>query len=459
MDAGKRRLDRVPLLLFDRNQPWCQDEWEQKAVAELRRRVRPENEQFSAALPLVCKVVRGWCCEGFAFARAADRVERAAVVFNMGCDWRREIAAAGIDFAHDLSTEKEFRTVCPVNFPGMSRDGHLIIYATIPGDLEQALGIERSRLHLFQSLFRMEQTIEWHRATRTLKGLQTRPTCIAVCDVAAHGNAVMSRANVAAMQAMSTHALGFNFLEALFPASLEQGIFINASFAFRALWAIAKLFLHPTTVQLFTVCGSNYQKELAKHGIPMSSLPMASGGNALNPPCMVVKKHVTAAAPVRLKLIVPEYVVGITYKFRVAKGRGPVTVKVTLLHEGMPTIVYSAQVTAEEQQGEFTLPPVSSERECTVTVDLAASSKAAVCYLLDAVTPASEEPHSGVNPGSVSGQRKAAAPPAVGTVRRGSATCTPPPGTTASSTHATLAHAREHGWFVDSNGRPLGTLL
>lgn len=74
-----------------------------------------------------------------------------------------------------------------------------------------------------------------------------------------------------------------NIDEWFYPDVMQTMWIINAPFIFKAIWAIAKPFIHPVTRSKFKICGPDYLEKMHKLGLTKASLPKYMGGTGADP--------------------------------------------------------------------------------------------------------------------------------------------------------------------------------
>lgn len=118
-----------------------------------------------------------------------------------------------------------------------------------------------------------------------------------------------------------------------YPESLHRLYMLNCNMAVRALWAVAKLFVYPSTREKFRILGSDTKdilKQFADDGLPMTCVPTYLGGAGLNPPGLVLHRVVKKGTTETYSMLVPG---GHSLTFRLNAGKVPITVAGTFTDE------------------------------------------------------------------------------------------------------------------------------
>lgn len=94
-----------------------------------------------------------------------------------------------------------------------------------------------------------------------------------------------------------------------YPESLCRLYMLNASFAIRSVWSIAKQFVYPTTRKKFRIMGFDAQanlKHMLDDGLPIEAIPSYLGGAGINPPGLVLHDHIKRNSTHIIKVRLPE---------------------------------------------------------------------------------------------------------------------------------------------------------
>jgi hypothetical protein len=114
-----------------------------------------------------------------------------------------------------------------------------------------------------------------------------------------------------------------------YPESLNRLYMINCNMAIRGIWAVAKLFVYPSTREKFRILGSDTKdilKQFADDHLPMSCVPAYLGGGGLNPPGLVLNRTVKKGTTEVYTMAVPA---GHSLVYRFNAGKVPITVSGT----------------------------------------------------------------------------------------------------------------------------------
>jgi len=118
-----------------------------------------------------------------------------------------------------------------------------------------------------------------------------------------------------------------------YPESLHRLYMINCNMAIRGIWAVAKLFVYPSTREKFRILGSDTKdilKQFADDHLPMTAVPVYLGGEGLNPPGLVLHRPVKKGTTELYSMVVPA---GHTLVYRFNAGKNPITVSGTFTDE------------------------------------------------------------------------------------------------------------------------------
>jgi len=111
-----------------------------------------------------------------------------------------------------------------------------------------------------------------------------------------------------------------------YPESLNRLYMINCNMAIRGIWAVAKLFVYPSTREKFRILGSDTKdilKQFADDNLPMSAVPAYLGGEGLNPPGLVLNRAVKKLTTEVYSMNLPA---GHSLAYRFNAGKVPVTI-------------------------------------------------------------------------------------------------------------------------------------
>lgn len=131
-----------------------------------------------------------------------------------------------------------------------------------------------------------------------------------------------------------------------YPESLNRLYMLNCNMAIRGLWAVAKLFVYPSTREKFRILGSDTKeilKQFADDGLPLSAVPYYLGGGGLNPPGLVLNRVVKKGTTEVYTMQVPA---GHSLVYRFNAGKVPLTVSGIFTDEAknVSTILESQKV-------------------------------------------------------------------------------------------------------------------
>jgi hypothetical protein len=134
-----------------------------------------------------------------------------------------------------------------------------------------------------------------------------------------------------------------------YPESLNRLYMINCNMAIRAIWAVAKLFVYPTTREKFRILGSDVKdilKQFADDKVPMNAVPAYLGGGGLNPPGLVLNRVIKKGMVEAYQMAIPAGH-SMVYRFQAAKG--PVAVEGKYLDETRTsTQIFPSQTVADK---------------------------------------------------------------------------------------------------------------
>ena len=122
-----------------------------------------------------------------------------------------------------------------------------------------------------------------------------------------------------------------------YPETLHRLYMINCNMAIRGIWAVAKLFVYPSTREKFRILGSDTKdilKQFADDGLPMSAVPAYLGGGGLNPPGLVLNRAVKKGTTETYSMAVPA---GHSLMYRFNAGKVPITVSGTYTDDAKST--------------------------------------------------------------------------------------------------------------------------
>jgi len=134
-----------------------------------------------------------------------------------------------------------------------------------------------------------------------------------------------------------------------YPESLHRLYMINCNMAIRGIWAVAKLFVYPSTREKFRILGSDTKdilKQFADDNLPMAAVPAYLGGGGLNPPGLVLNRPVKKGVTEVYTMAVPA---GHSLVCRFNAGKVPITVSGTYTDEAKTaSVVFESRAVADK---------------------------------------------------------------------------------------------------------------
>jgi hypothetical protein len=215
---------------------------------------------------MLVQFVRGYSYEKEWVARVHEMVVKAL-------DWR---AQHNIDTICQRKLEKrdEFKKTWITMVTGEDKVGRLITVDRLgsiePSSLLEKFTVEELQLHHAQN---QEYICKMKKRANAKHGLRLYKT-VSILDLGGIGMGHSSSKFTNPARSVMDIDQWF------YPESLQKMYVVNTPWVFKALWAIARPWLHPVTQSKIQVCGSGYVDELAADGITKDMLPECFGGTA-----------------------------------------------------------------------------------------------------------------------------------------------------------------------------------